>query len=146
MEIKNLIQVKNIEYLKTIGTVKEILNCINEIIMPLIAEANNFEELLTIVITLQKHWDSFHSQDMPYFKDEKSKYIFALAELDGTARNKIIGLTEDLYFDAKKAQRWYRNIVKKVHPDSNGNSASAKKAFEQLEIIFARIIKSNSSI
>ena len=146
MDIKDLLKITNKDDLNKYGSIEDAVNCINQNITPLKADAKTIKKKKKVLELLKTHWDIFSISEIPYFKDEKSKFIFALTELDGTNRNKLIGLTEDLYSNTEKAKSWYRNIVKQIHPDTNGSTSDSKKAFEQLEIIFARITKANSSM
>ena len=45
-------------------------------------------------------------EDDKYFKSKQHRYIFALVELDGTPRAKILGITKELYHDKNKAKMW----------------------------------------
>lgn len=52
-------------------------------------------------------------QEDMYFKDEISKYIFYLVELNGKLQMDFLEVSYDLYTDEKKANKWYKQIVKK---------------------------------
>jgi len=49
-----------------------------------------------------------------YFKSKGAKYVFALLYLDGQCRCNILGITEDLYGNNKKAKRWHRRIERAI--------------------------------
>ena len=78
-----------------------------------------------------------------YFISKKLKYIFALNHMDGEERNKIINLTDDLYEDAEAAKKWYRDLVKLIHPDINLTvKKDADEAMINLRNIYDRIVRS----
>lgn len=129
-----------VENLNEIGTVENILDAINEEISPLVINATTYQEIYKALNKLACHWDTFQLDD--YFKNERSKYIFALTYMEGKRRNEIIGLTDDLYENKDKAKKWYRGIAKKIHPDHNMDfQTQAENAMRELEILYSRIKK-----
>lgn len=68
-----------------------------------------------------------------YFKSEKDKIVFLLLEVDGERRNKLLGITDDMYEDKKLATKWYRRLSLIVHPDKMDNNS---EAFIELKEIF----------
>ena len=63
--------------------------------------------------------------------------------MDGEERNKIINLTDDLYEDAEAAKKWYRDLVKLIHPDINLTvKKDADEAMINLRNIYDRIVRS----
>lgn len=52
-----------------------------------------------------------------YFTSTSNKYIFALVELDGKPRAKLLGITKEHYSNKELAKEWQRNIAKQIHPD-----------------------------
>jgi hypothetical protein len=46
-----------------------------------------YKELIEIVKLLQDKWKDFEKDD--YFKNERSKYLFCLTEVDGEKRKKV---------------------------------------------------------
>ena len=129
-----------VEKLNEIGTVENILEAINEEISPLIVNASTYQEIYKALDKLAGHWDTFQCDD--YFKNERLKYIFALIYMEGKRRNEIIDLTDDLYENEDKAKKWYRGVVKKIHPDLNMDlQVQAENAMRELEILYSRIKK-----
>lgn len=78
--------------------------------------------------------------DVEYFKSNADKYIFALCELDGENREKLLGITREHYSKLKSAKSWRNNIVKLIHPD-HCKSKNAKEAIAKLNQIYERMIK-----
>lgn len=56
-----------------------------------------------------------------FFKDEASKYIFALLHTDTNLRARLLEINVSLYEDKNKATEWYNKIYNtiKEHPDTN---------------------------
>ena len=52
-----------------------------------------------------------------YFKSKQHRYIFALIELDGENRAKILEITRELYHDKNNAKVWRDKILNLIHPD-----------------------------
>lgn len=52
-----------------------------------------------------------------YFTSTSNKYIFALVELDGKPRAKLLGITKEHYSNKELAKEWQRSIAKQIHPD-----------------------------
>ena len=66
-----------------------------------------------------------------YFKDETSKYIFFLLELEGKQQLEFLGINPGNYINKNIAERWYSGIKKKIdteHPKCD----EALKALEKL--------------
>lgn len=61
-----------------------------------------------------------------FFKSERDKYVFCLTQLDGINRNKMIGLTEDLYDSLESANEWYEGILKILGPTDSIEISEAK--------------------
>ena len=75
-----------------------------------------------------------------YFKSKQHRYIFALVELDGTVRAKILGITKELYHDKNKAKIWRDTLVKQIHPDVcsvDGAEAAVAKVNE----LYSRMVE-----
>lgn len=144
IKIEDLKKVSTQEELEEIASLNDIISFIEKEIKPLRINATTFQELYEVILILEKHWDSF--QDDTYFKNESSRYIFALTKMDGSKRNEILKLNDDIYEDEKKAKEWYRMIAKKIHPDSNPrNQTDATNAMNILKHIYKRIQKCFSS-
>lgn len=52
-----------------------------------------------------------------YFISKQHRYVFALVELDGENRAKLLEITRELYYDKNKAKAWRDKIIKLIHPD-----------------------------
>lgn len=136
---ENIKNITNAEELKKLGSVEDIIAIIEEIIKPIQIKATSYEDLLEYIKVLQCKWMDF--QDDEFFKNQKSKYLFCLTEVDGKKRNEAMGLTDDLYDDKDKAKKWYRNIVKMIRPDIK-NDDKTKKAFNELNKLYKTIMNS----
>lgn len=75
-----------------------------------------------------------------FFKDERSMYCFALIMMDGEKRNKIIGLTDELYDSKDLATKWYHRISKIIMTGSDDND-DATQAFYVLKHIYDILIE-----
>ncbi|RRD39285.1 hypothetical protein EII29_07715 [Leptotrichia sp. OH3620_COT-345] len=71
-----------------------------------------------------------------YFKDEISKYIFYLVELKGKLQLDFLGVNITHYSNKKVAERWYKEIVKLIHPDKC-NHPKATEAMQALEKLYS---------
>jgi hypothetical protein len=127
--------VKTVEDVKVLGSVQEVALKIEEVINPLKISANSYEELLEILLLLQKKWVEFI--DSPFVSDEK-KYIFLLTEVDGEKRNEKLGITDDLYENPELAKKWFQSVRAKVHPDKCPDKSG--KAFQILKDIYNVLI------
>lgn len=137
---KVLCSVKDIEELKNVDSINNILKVINNEIAPMSVAAQTYEELFSVIAVLKKQWNNFNND--VYFKNENVKMIYSLLYARPEVRNKNIGYSEDLLEDAEKAKKWYINMVKKIHPDANMSCPEeAQKAMTELEIIYERIQK-----
>lgn len=67
-----------------------------------------------------------------FFKSERDKYIFCLTQLDGTNRNRMIGLTDDVYDSIEFARNWYKGILEILGPDDNTESTLARNNLSKL--------------
>lgn len=52
-----------------------------------------------------------------FFKSESDEVIFYLTQLEGKVRLKKLGVNVAHYSNKKLADKWRRNIAKKIHPD-----------------------------
>lgn len=75
-----------------------------------------------------------------YFISLKHRYIFALTELDGENRQRILGITNELYNNKDKAKIWRNNIMKLIHPDVC-NIEDSEKAMAKLNELYSRMIE-----
>lgn len=77
--------------------------------------------------------------DSKYFVNESSKYIYYLLELDGEARMKKLSINRSHYRNKEVAKKWYYDIAKKIHPDTNKDKR-AVEAMAQLTSIYNKMI------
>lgn len=91
---------------------------------------------LSIQKYLKKKWVDFNDGD---FKSEENKYLFCLTDVDGEKRNKVIGLTDDLYDNKEAAKKWYRKIVKIIRPDIKDDERT-KNAFNELHKLYETVM------
>ena len=142
--IKKLRNISTIEELKEIGSVENIVKEIENVIKPLSIligkeKKMEYKELFEIVKLLKDKWVGFENND--YFKNERSKYLFCLTEVDGEKRNKYIGLTDNLYHDPELAKEWYYQISKILNPNANPTNKVIAEAFNNLKKLYD-VIKS----
>ncbi len=135
--IEKLRNISTIEELKKIGSVENIVKEIENVIKPLSIRKEKkieYKELFEIVKLLKDKWKDFEKDD--YFKNERSKYLFCLTEVDGEKRNKYIGLTDNLYHDPKLAKKWYYKISKILNPNANPTNKVTAEAFNNLKKLY----------
>lgn len=69
-----------------------------------------------------------------YFKDEETKYIFCLVELEGKVQLNFLGINYSHYCNKKKAMAWYnkiKNIIENsAHPKLNEAMQSLEKLYK----------------
>ncbi|OPX49138.1 hypothetical protein [Clostridium thermobutyricum] len=75
-----------------------------------------------------------------YFKSKSDELIFYILELSGKARNKKIGLNEEIFADKNLAKKWRNQILQKIHPDISKNP-KADEAVIKLEQLYELVIK-----
>ena len=71
-----------------------------------------------------------------YFKDETSKIIFFLVELEGKQQLDFLGINPGHYLRKSIADRWYRDIKKKInteHPKSDEALEALKKLYKRMK-------------
>ena len=73
-----------------------------------------------------------NNQDL-YFKNEASKYMFALTEVSGKIQLNLLGVDYNHYRDENLAKNWYE-YVKQIIEDSEFIDFS--KAMEILEVLY----------
>lgn len=72
------------------------------------------------------------NQDL-YFKNEASKYMFALTEVHGKIQLDLLGVDYNYYRNENLAKNWYQHI-KQIIEDSEFIDFS--KAIEILEVLY----------
>ncbi len=70
-----------------------------------------------------------------YFVSESARLIFALVELDGECRQKVLGLTHAHYRDAEMAKQWRNRIAMQIHPDVS-HHPKANDAANELAMMY----------
>ena len=71
-----------------------------------------------------------------YFKDETSKYIFFLVELEGKQQLDFLGVNPGNYINKNVAERWYRGVKKKIgteHPKCVEALKSLEKLYRRMK-------------
>ena len=121
MSIEEFKVIKSIEEFKARGTISELTKMINEIVAPLRIEAETYETLHEIFQCLLEKWSDFMNGP---FVNKKAEYTFYLTKLEGKQRNKMLGITDEMYESPKLAKQWYLKIAKLVHPDAETDKTS----------------------
>ncbi len=75
-----------------------------------------------------------------YFADETSMILFTLIYLDGSIRERLLGIDEGLYESRARAKGWRGRLLKKIHPDRCRHPEAAR-ATANLDKIYRRMIK-----
>ena len=65
--------------------------------------------------------------------------IFSLTELDGTNRQKILGITPLHYRNGEVVNKWKKEMATKLHPDKCSYS-KAKEAWDIMNDIYNEMI------
>lgn len=74
-----------------------------------------------------------------YFKTEQHKIIFALMYTDTSLRERLLGISKELYLDKERAKEWRNDILKKIHPDIC-KIAGADEAVKSINELYFRMI------
>lgn len=72
------------------------------------------------------------NQDL-YFKNEASKYMFALTEVGGKIQLNLLGVDYNHYRDENLAKNWYQ-YIKQIIEDSEFTDFA--EAMEMLEVLY----------
>lgn len=75
-----------------------------------------------------------------YFISKQHRYVFALVELDGENRAKLLEITRELYHDKNKAKAWRDRIIKLIHPDVC-DIDGAEKAMTKVNELYSRMVE-----
>lgn len=138
MSIKEFKSVTDIESFKKLGTLSDITKKLNEIVNPLIIEADTYEALYEVFQRLEEKWSDFMKGP---FVDKRAEYTFYLTMLEGKQRNRMLGITDEMYDSPELAKKWYRGIVKLVHPDMESDNMN--KAFNVLQQLYEVMLDNN---
>lgn len=76
-----------------------------------------------------------------YFHSDIEKYIFALTQLDGTNRQKILGITSLHYKNSELAHKWKKEMATKLHPDICSHP-KAKEAWNIMNELYGEMVAS----
>ena len=79
------------------------------------------------------------SSNDEYFSSKIDRYIFALTELDGTNRQKILGITPLHYRNKELAHKWKKEIVLLLHPDKCSHP-KVKEAWAIMNDIYSEMV------
>ena len=107
----------------------------NALIFPLNTNANTYEELLEVINCLKKNWVGFSDE---FFVNKSKKYEYILTKLEGKKRNELLGITDQMYENQELAKKWFKNIAKYIHPDTEGID---KDAFIVLKKLYDTMIE-----
>ena len=75
-----------------------------------------------------------------YFRSDAHYYIFILNETDAHVRCKLLGITDDLYYNKRKAKKWMNKIFKMINPDVC-NIEGAEEAVMKLNELYDSMTK-----
>ncbi|MDA8453685.1 hypothetical protein M4R22_02800 [Acidovorax sp. GBBC 3334] len=135
--IKNI---KTIEDLYKLGPIDKAIDRINNELSPLSICAKDYESLMDSIKHLQRNWAPLKPE---YFTTKRKEYIYYILEHDGEKREKLLGISDQIYKNAEEAKRWKRRIVKIIRPDL-GDCKAAEDAFKKLQEIFHDITDENA--
>ena len=71
-------------------------------------------------------------KDNLYFKDEVSKYIFFLVELEGKVQLDFLGIDPGHYSNKEKAKNWYNKIKNIIEKSEHSKVDEAIASLEKL--------------
>jgi hypothetical protein len=139
----NWSQIKDINALKQLGSLKEVKGKLSEDLHFEI-KSGSWVNLFKKLENLQQVFgeskpkgspssnsEKFDS-DLHYFLSETDKAIFILVETEGSCRQKLLGVTPDHYGNLKLAKQWKINLANLVHPDKTNNQPQSREAMVNL--------------
>jgi tRNA 2-selenouridine synthase SelU len=139
----NWSQIKDINALKQLGSLKEVKRRISEDLYvdikseswaSLFRKLENFQQIFgnsQVEVSLSSSSEKFTSE-LHYFLSEVDRAIFILVETEGSCRQKLLGVTPDHYGDPKLAKQWKISLANLVHPDKTNNQFQSKEAMVNL--------------
>lgn len=74
-----------------------------------------------------------------YFKSKTHKFLFILRYLDNPVRSNLLGITEDLYEDSKKAKHWFHRLSNIIYPDK----LEGKKELQDILRFYSQLNKTD---
>jgi len=119
----NLLEVKSLEELKTLGKHRELVAQFKKIVgKELKFSAKSWQNLYD---SISNYNDLLHGNECTKIKQDKDQYfvskeaeiIFYLVELSGEVRLTKLGLTKSHYSNKNKATKWRNTMLKIIHPD-----------------------------
>lgn len=133
----------SIEDLQKIGSYKEVKFLIKKELPPYVCiSARSWSDILKFILYLQGTLNNFQNHNAGFngFISEQEKYLFCLTRLDGANRQDLLGITRTHYSDPVIAEKWYKKIAQKIHPDKSSDSR-AELAFKNLTRMYAEMSK-----
>ena len=145
------------EDLKTLGKLKTVKSMINKDIREIIGKqkidsfikmgSNSWKGVFDKIQYLKKiglvvaenYGQAIGRNDKKYFLNESTKYIYYLLELEGETRMRKLNINRTHYRNKEAASRWYHDIAKKIHPDTNKDQR-AVEAMAELTSIYNKMI------
>ncbi|WP_233238845.1 hypothetical protein [Bordetella sp. LUAb4] len=124
--------IQSVHELEQIGTVDEIRQRLELAVHPLRIDATTYPELLAVLQTLQTKWLDFHQGP---FVSRQAELIFYLTELEGSVRNRLLGITDAHYQDKEVAKKWCRSLAQQVHSDKGGNDAAYRVLLDLYKVM-----------
>jgi hypothetical protein len=147
----NWSQIKDINALKQLGSLKEVKGKLSEDLhieiksgswVNLFKKLENFQQVFGE--SKPKGSPSSNSEkfdsDLHYFLSETDKAIFILVQTEGRCRQKLLGVTPDHYGNPKLAKQWKINLANLVHPDKTNNRLQSKEAMVNLLDMYREMI------
>lgn len=74
------------------------------------------------------------------FVSEEAKLIFALTQMEGEERARILGIDREMYSSLSKSKEWYRRLTSRLHSDRLKHPL-ADEAVAELNNIYSRMKK-----
>lgn len=74
------------------------------------------------------------------FVSEEAKLIFALTQMEGEERARILGIDKEMYSSLSKSKEWYRRLTSRLHSDRLKHPL-ADEAVAELNNIYSRMKK-----
>ena len=107
---------------------------------------NVFDKVLSSITNLMQTWLPQNTLEIreiksktDFFYSITDKYIFALTQLDGENRQKILGINSMHYKNREIANQWKKDIAKYIHPDKC-NHLQSKKAWNKMMELYNEMV------
>lgn len=136
MDERKIAEINSADDLPELGSVETLRLKVEKIIAPLKVEASSYEELWTVVQSLQAHWAPCMKSS---FVSRRKELLYAINTLEGRQRNQALGITPEHYKDQTKAKVLLRSLRQQIS-DKTGTDTEAEAAFKTLTDIFDVII------